>query len=259
MNPVKITPSRIEDFEACPLRFDLLHVRHASPGSRRPSPQLSLGISVHECLYRFHEGGGHKVFGPEVMTRLLERSWIGEGYADDAEQSSYREEAIRVCEQYYAMFRDEPTQNIGNELFLQGRFRVDGVEVLLSGKLDRLSLWPDGRLEVIDYKMGNSAPPSPTKLAASLGTLLYYALARVNYAQYDRVEVAFLYLRTMTKVVATYDEDLLAECKARLKWIVNQISSGLFPAKPNGYCGWCEVRSSCPAMRKEWTDIDSVA
>lgn len=193
------------------------------------------------------------------MARLLDRSWVKEGYADDAEQQAYREEAVRICESYYAAMLDGPGRHLGNELFLQGRYCIDGIGVLLSGKLDRLSLWPDGHLEVVDYKTGNGIVPSPSALAVGLSTFLYYALARTNYPQYDCVHVSYIYLRTSTKVVVSYDDkELLAECKGQLRRAVSEIASGFCLPKPNGRCGWCEVRSNCPAMRQEVVDLDRV-
>jgi RecB family exonuclease len=255
---IKITPSRSEDLLACPRRYKALHIDGLGSIDRAPSKHLSYGISAHGSLHRFYEGGGFKVYGREAMARLLARSWVAEGYASEDEETAFRAQALTMLEAYYDTYADEPTRHLGHELFVQAKFRLDGMGVLLSGKIDRLSVWPDGRLEVIDYKTSGGAPPSPEKLASDMAPFLYYALGRVNNPDYPQIDVTFIYLKTMTRVTALFDPETVAEAKARLTQMVRQIDEGFFPPKPNGHCAWCEVRNGCPAMRREEVDLNDI-
>ena len=64
----------------------------------------------------------------------------------------------------------------------------------------------------------------------------------------------------MNPIKLTHDDkDLIAECKARPTQVVDDISKGVFILKPNGHCGWCEVKRDRPAMRQEEIELDSVA
>jgi putative RecB family exonuclease len=205
--PVKLTPSRSEDFLACPLRYKRLHVDGLGPKDRPPSRHLSFGISLHDALRRFHEGGGPEVYGSAALSRLLDQSWVDHGYVDEDEAATFRTEALGILGAYCEAFGDEPTRHLGHELFVQAPFRLAGSRVLLSGKIDRLSVWPDGRLEVVDYKTSGGAPPSPEKLASDLAPFLYYTMARINYTEYALVDVTYLYLKTMTRVTARFDAE----------------------------------------------------
>ncbi len=255
---IKLTPSRSEDFLACPRRFKRLHIDGFNGFERAPSKHLSFGITIHDTLRRFYEGGGFEAYPAQAMPRLLARSWVNEGYADENEAAAFRDEAINMLQAYHEAFREEPTRHLGHELFEQKRFRLDDLPVTLSGKIDRLSVWPEERLEVVDYKTNRGAPPSPEKLAGDFAPFLYYLLARFNHPDYQRIDVTFLFLRTMTKVTAQFDAETLAEGKARLANVLHQIDAGSFPPKPNGHCAWCEVRADCPAMSNDEIDLDSV-
>ena len=255
---LRLTPSRTEDYQGCPLRFKLLHLDRLGPRERRPLPHLSFGASLHEALYRFYDRGGYEAVPPSALPRLLAQSWRADGYVDARDEAAYRAAAVRILERYYAAFRDEPVCHLGHELFLQARVRVGGTCLLLSGKIDRLSVWPDGHLQVVDYKTGTGPVPSPEKLAADLPTFLYYVLARLNYPEYSRVDVAHVYLQPTATVTAAYDAEAVAERKAALTRLVAEIAAGDFPPKPSHHCAWCEVRPLCPALRHTETDLDSL-
>jgi RecB family exonuclease len=255
---IKLTPSGIDDFEACPLHYSLKYVQQPKPGPIKPSPQLALGNSVHDCLYLFHKEGGHQVHTREGMAKLLERGWVSRGYSGREDELSHQSEALRMCEAYHSAFQDEPVQQLGSELFLKRVVRIGDLSVTVSGKVDRLTVWPDGRLEVIDYKTTAEAEPSPAKLAWKLCTFLYFILARTNYPDHARVEVSYIYLRGMRKVTAVYDEVTGAECKKRLVEAVQQISAGDFPARPNQRCAWCEFTDACPSTQHDEIDLDQI-
>lgn len=258
LSGIKLTPSGIEVFEGCPYLFKLMHIERRRPTRERPSPQLALGNSVHDCLYEFHKNGGHGKYDPASMEALLKRCWISGGYRNaDQEQASW-EEALEMCRGYYEAFQDDPVEHLGSELFVDSTIRVDGTSVKLSGKFDRLSSWPDGRLEVVDYKTTSEPEPSPTKLAGKLTAFLYYLLARTRYKDPPKVVVSYIYLRTMRKVTAIYDPATGADCKARLTEAVRQIAAGEFPARPNQRCAWCDFTELCPTTGTGEVDLDDI-
>jgi putative RecB family exonuclease len=255
---IKLTPSRVEEFERCPLLFKLAYVSPAGPRPAQSSPHLSFGKSIHDCLYRFHNGGGHQTHDLPSLLRLLQASWRIDGYAEDEERAAYWEEAVRVCESYHAASQLEAGTHLAHELFLDKRLMVDGLDVRISGKIDRLSARPEGLLEVIDYKTSRDTPSSPDLLSNSSAPLLYYLLARTSYPQYDRVVVSYLYLRKASWITVTYDEELGTIAKAQLKAAVHQIASGQFPPSPGAHCGWCDFSASCSSSSHQPFDLDDL-
>ena len=163
-----------------------------------------------------------------------------------------------MCRAYHEAFQDDPVEHLGSELFVDSTIRVNGTGVRLSGKFDRLAVWPDGRLEVVDYKTTSEQEPSPTKLAGKLTAFLYYLLARTRYPDPPKVVVSYVYLRTMRKVTAVYDAEIGADCKARLTDAIRQIASGDFPARPNQRCAWCDFTELCPTTVTEEVELDTI-
>ncbi len=256
---IKLTPSGIEVFEGCPFLYKLIHVQRLKPaGPVRPSPQLALGNSVHDCLYLFHKEGGYEKHGPEAIEGLLKRSWISGGYRDAEQEHAAWQQALRMCRDYYSAFQGEPVRHLGSELFVDSTINVGEIQVRVSGKIDRLASWPDGRLEVVDYKTTSEPEPSPTKLAGKLTAFLYYLLARTNYREPPRVEISYIYMRTMRKVTAIYDPVIGADCKARLAEATRQIAAGDFPAHPNQRCAWCDFTDRCPNSRPPASNLDDI-
>ena len=255
---IKLTPSRVEEFERCPLLFKLAYISPTGPRPVQLSPHLSFGRSIHDCLYRFHNSGGHQMHDLPGLLQLLENSWIPDGYGDDEERDAYRREAIRICETYHSASQIEAGTHLAHELFLDKRLTVDGLDVRISGKIDRLSARPEGLLEVMDYKTSRDTPSSPDLLSNSIAPFLYYILARTNYPRHDRVVVSYLFLRTESRITLTYEDGFGTIAKAQLKDTVHQIASGHFPPSPGAHCGWCDFSASCPSSSHQPLDIDDL-
>jgi RecB family exonuclease len=192
------------------------------------------------------------------MEWLLKRSWVAGGYASRERESEAWEQALEMVRHYHLAFKDEPVKHLGSEAYLKARLSVRSIPVALSGKIDRLSTWPDGRLEVVDYKTGDEAEPGPTKLAGKLTTFLYYVLALLNHPEVPRVEVSYIYLRTMAKVTAVYDPETGADCKDRLARAVGQMAAGEYPAHPNQRCAWCDFTELCTLETPAEVDLAGV-
>lgn len=254
---VTLTPSQADVFDRCPFQYGARYGLGCRPGPRPCTAHTSMGESVHACLYHFHKRGGHQRHAREDIVGLLDQAWRGDGYDDREQEASFRRAAREMCEAYYDWTRDDAVRHLGHELLLSAEFRLAGFRLHVRGKLDRLSLWPDGRLEVVDYKTGRVAP-SPADLAEGLAPFLYLLLVRRAYPAYERVAVSHLYLATGANVTVDYDESQRALGKARLVEAVAQIATGDFQPRPNAFCPSCPVRHLCPAMRQADVDLDEV-
>lgn len=254
---VTLTPSQADIFDRCPWQYGARYVQRLVPDAWPPTPYTAMGDSVHACLCHFHRRGGHPRYARDDMAGLLDQSWRRDGYADAEQEVAARAMAGRLCAAYYAASRDEPTRHLGHELFLAAEFRLAGVHLRVRGKVDRLSLWPDGRLEVLDYKTGTRVP-SEADLADALSPFLYLLLVRRTYPTYDRVEVSHLYLREMARVTVAYDHDRCMACKDRLAQVVTQIARGTLPPHPNAFCPSCPVHDRCPAMDPAAVELDDL-
>ncbi len=254
---VTLTPSQAEVLDRCPFQYGARYVERLVQETRQRTPHLAMGDSVHACLYHFHKCGGQQRCASPDMAALLEQSWRRDGYADAAQEAIFRARAAAMCETYHQASHDETVRHLGHEVFLSATFRLAGIQLRVRGKIDRLSLWPDGHLEVVDYKTG-AEPPGQADLAGALSPFLYLLLVRRTYPVYDRVDVSHLYLATMARVTIVYDHERCQTGKERLIQAVTQIAQGVFPPSPNAFCPACPVRCHCPAMRQDEMDLDAL-
>jgi len=254
---VTLTPSQADLFDRCPLQYAARYVQRTVADMGQETPHTSMGESVHTCLYHFHKRGGHRRYARGDMATLLDQCWRHDGYTDAEQEAAFRAKAGRMCAAYHAASREDMVHHLGHEVFLSAQVRLAGIRLRVRGKLDRLSVWPDGHLEVVDYKTG-LAVSSGADLADALAPFLYLLLVRHAYPAYDRVDVSHLYLGSMAKVTIADDHERRLAGKERLLQAVAAIARGDFPPRPNAFCRLCPVRDTCPAADASEIEIDSL-
>ena len=184
------TPTRLSTWLACRRLYRMSYLERPVPRKGPPWAHNSLGASVHNALASWwrlpqaqrtvHVAGG-----------LLERGWINEGFASDAQSAAVRDRARGMVETYVAALdpADEPA---GVERTVGAR--TD--RITFSGRIDRLddrrSAAGGRELVVVDYKTGRR-PLSTDDARASLPLALYaVAAGRVLRRPCHRVELHHL-------------------------------------------------------------------
>jgi RecB family exonuclease len=140
------------------------------------------------------------------------------------------------------------------EYRLEGEFTLQeplGRKVALKGVADRIDLLDGRRLRVIDYKSGYA--PNPRR-ALQVPVYALCALERLEvrdgaaWTVEDAAYVAFSGKRAMVPVVkAGGSPAALADARARLFEIVDDVEAGRFPARPHEVrmCAFCAYPSVC--------------
>ncbi len=265
------TPSRLRSWLDCPRRYRMTYLDRPSPPKGPPWAHNSFGASVHNAL-----AGWWRLPRAQRTTAaagaLLERGWITEGYAGDAQSAKQRARAKRMVERYVADL-DPVLEPVGVERVVATK--TDRIAV--SGRIDRLDdrpaqpgrqprepehagiLGADRELVVVDYKTGRIA--STVEEARSSLALALYALAagRVLRRHCEIVELHHL----PTGLIARWEhtsasldrqlrraEDIASECSAADETYRAEPRSGqddaIFPPQPGVWCGWCDFRAHCP-------------
>ncbi len=241
----RCTPTRLAAWLDCPRRYRMTYLDRPSPRKGPPWAHNSLGASVHNALAGWWRLplAGRTV---PAAGSLLERGWIEEGFADQAQSMQVRSRARRMVERYVAGL-DPVREPAGVERTVAAR--TDKIAV--SGRIDRLDERPE--LVVVDYKTGRR-PLSTGDVRASLPLALYaIAAGRVLRRPCRRVELHHL----PTGEVLAWEhtdatlgrhlsraEDIAAECAdADERFAAAQ---DVFPPKPGSGCGWCDFRALCP-------------
>jgi RecB family exonuclease len=140
---VIIRPSQLENFVKCPLHWFL-----NAHGGGDKTFSANLGSLVHKAL----ELGAD--VNEESLWKLVESKWHTLNFeADWLEQAGQRraKKMIGNMVQYLRKFEADGAKVIGREV----SFEFQMGQAQIRGQVDRLELYPDGRVMIVDLKTGN--------------------------------------------------------------------------------------------------------
>jgi len=264
------TPSRLRAWLDCPRRYRMTYLDRPPPQKGPPWAHNSLGASVHNALagwWRLKRADRT----PTAAAGLLERGWISEGFADDAQSAEHLRRSKSMIERYVARL-DPAREPVGIERTVAAKTDL----IAISGRIDRLDDRPAGGVEgprepgptgrelvVVDYKTGRGR--LSTDDARSSLALALYALAAGHVLRRPCRAVELHHLPTGEVVRWEHSatslerqlrraEDIAGECSAADERFRAEPASGrgdeVFPPTPGSWCGWCDFRAQCPEGRE---------
>jgi RecB family exonuclease len=248
---VRVSPSRVEQFDRCALRWLL---ESAAGGTAGSSTSQSLGTLVHELAEAEPDGDLptlRRLLDERIGRLGLGQSWVGR------RQREQLERMIAKFAQYVAKARAE-----GRELVaVEQDVAVQLGRALVRGQVDRLERDAEGRLVVVDLKTGGAAPSkSEVVRHAQLGVYQ----AAVEEGGFERVAGAgresggamLVQLGvTKNKNAGVQQQRPIADDLQDPQWahrMVAEVADGMagagFEAGGNPLCRTCKVRRSCPLL-----------
>jgi RecB family exonuclease len=280
------TPTRLSAWLDCPRRYRMSYLDRPSPPKGPPWGHNSVGASIHNAL----AGWWRLPLAQRTVAAagaLVDRGWIGEGFADETQSVRQRERAIAMV-QGYAAGLDPADEPVGVERTVATR--TDKIAV--SGRIDRLDARPASaenpgpagspglaedagtELVVVDYKTGRHLLTVDD--ARSSMALALYALAagRVLRRPCHRVELH--HLPTGEILTWSHTDGTLARHLSRAEDIADEAAAAdermrdglpadrydeVFPPRPSPSCGWCDYLRHCPegtaaaARRRPWDGL----
>ncbi|HEU5418338.1 MAG TPA: PD-(D/E)XK nuclease family protein, partial [Streptosporangiaceae bacterium] len=272
------TPTRLSTWLDCPRRYRMTYLDRPAPPKGPPWAHNSLGASVHNAL----AGWWRLPRRERTVTAagdLLERGWLTEGFATDAQSSAFRRRWRDIVERYVAGL-DPDREPLGVERTVATRTS----QIAVSGRIDRLDDRPRryetgpagaaaddgaaddqagpadrGGLVVVDYKTGRHVLTVDD--ARSSLPLALYALAAERVMRRPCRRVELHHLPTGRVLAWEHTEASLARQLARAEDIAAECaeaderyrdaaapdrSDQTFPPRPGTWCGWCDYRAHCP-------------
>jgi RecB family exonuclease len=245
------TPTRLSSWLDCPRRYRMSYLDRPQPPKGAPWAHNSMGASVHNALagwWRLPRGDRTVAAAGD----LLERGWLQEGFADDAQSALHRGRARAMVEAYVAGL-NPAADPLGIERTVATRTDL----IAVSGRIDRLDDRSDlGELVVVDYKTGRHVLTA-ADARASLPLALYaLAAQRVMRRPCKRVELHHLPTGQVLAWQHTQEslarqlrraEEIAAECAAAdASYASGNRGDDAFPPRPGFWCGWCDYRAHCP-------------
>lgn len=245
-----ISYSQLQAFDICPLHYRARFLLNLPTPATAP---LSFGISIHNTFKDFYE---LRKLGKNVLIKdflaLLSKNWISEGYQEKAYMEKMRENGEKLIKDYYKNFFNPKHIPLSLELpfsFYIPRGKNENLKV--TGKIDRIDRIEGGKIEIIDYKTGQSDKITKGSYGMQLGI---YALAATKVENQflkrepKDIRATLFYLSDGKK----FSEDLTAknieEVKNNIVEKVQEIERSDFKCSKSILCQSCEYKMLCNSL-----------
>ncbi len=252
--PEYLSPSSIDTFNTCPLKYKLSKIDKMS---EPPSEASILGNFVHDVLEDLHNIEDPSLRTLQMAKSLLREQWnakwgelISELVDSEQKLKEFRWKAMWCIEGYFKMEDPATVKSGGRETALYND--INGV--VIKGFVDRWDFLDDG-ISVVDYKTGKS--PALKYQEKKFIQLLIYAFILAKELELEAKEVKLLFVKDgVTLAAQVTDENISVMSDYVTKTyeeILKRCKSGNFEPKPNGLCeNYCSFRPICPAHNKNF-------
>ena len=253
LNPITyISYSQIQTFNFCPLHYKLQYILKV-PTS--PSAALSFGSSLHAALRDFYQQASQNAAlkNGEII-KILEKSWIDEGYASRAHLDEAFEKAKYVLLRYLKnnMTRENiklVKVEIPFNFFLK-KPKNPFTNLKVAGRIDRIDRIANNKIEIIDYKTGSNVPNQ--KEVDNNLQLTLYALGAIENKDNiifskkpEDILLSLYYLEEEKKLTTTRTKEQLEDAKTKILEIVEEIEKSDFTCSGSTFCQNCEYKMLC--------------
>ncbi len=237
--PLQLNASAIGEYQQCPMKYMF---RHCWSIRGKAHAQLTFGNVMHATVKEFigemRKRGGIPL---EDVLAIYDREWSSAGFPDDYQEQEYRKAGREQLDAFYRGY----SQNPADVLYQEKAFELpleNGVSV--TGRMDQVNRLEGNAVEIVDYKTGK---PRDEKKAAEDLQLSVYAIAAEEVFDLAPKRLVLYNLMTNEAVATTRDAKALAETKAKISQVADQIRAGDFGPKPGFSCGHCDYKPLCPA------------
>jgi RecB family exonuclease len=240
---VQVSPSRVESFTKCGLRWLL----EAAVGAGASGPAQHLGIVIHAAAALAAEGADDG----EVAKRVDEL-WQHLDFGSSWYSARQRAQAEQMVTKFLEWHRRNPRELVA----IEHKLRVSLGDITITGQVDRLERDEDGTAIVVDLKTGTRPSDGDLdrnpqlgvyQLAVLLGAFEQLGLTEPGGAELVHVGKAALKASVRVQAQRGLRDDPDPEWARQLVETVAEGMTGpVFTATANPGCRVCPVASCCP-------------
>lgn len=241
-----VSYSQLQSFDMCPLHFKARYILNIPTAATAP---LSFGSSLHNAMKDYYDAiKNNKTIAENDIKLFLSKNWISEGYTEKThEQYSLKKaETIMMSyhDKYYKLSSSVQAVEVPFSFYLNPNLR-------LTGKIDRIDVLPDGKIEIIDYKTGAADSAYKSLYKFQLGL---YALAatRVQNNVFRKnpedIIVSLYYLESDEKISEQITSSELLTIENKIKEKVQEIEKSKFFCSKSIFCSNCEYKMLCSTL-----------
>ena len=248
---LELSFSLVQAYRDCPRRFEYLRLWEIPPLHGADAWYGELLHAVLATALRLHRDG--RPIDQAAIAQLWSAAWEGARGPRRGVAHLQAEGSARLQE-YVASALFAPPGDPGHWIEHAIRLTTDaGNGHVVTGRVDRLDIGPQGIPEVIDYKTGR---PNEDAATRSL-QLKVYALAVARQFDAPVVRGAIHHLQTSTAATASWSRDELERSAWGVGQTLAEIARGhaecRFPARPSAWaCSGCAYRIICPERADAW-------
>ena len=258
-----LSPSRISDFNSCPLKF---RYRNIDRIPERPGIEAFRGTVVHKVLEDLFDlprdqrtrehaiGDLVRAFEHEFAENPNARFAIDSDLAwpdDPREASQAAIDAFLAglpafLERYFVLEHPDTFDATHREKYVRGQLDDD---LWLHGFVDRIDVAPTGEVRIVDYKTGKA--PNPGFEDKALFQLKCYALLWQMEHDVAVRRLMMLFLGSGDRLVHDPKPVEIEQVQAQVRkvWVAMKAANerAAWEPKPSKLCDWCSFQSRCPA------------
>ncbi|MGI8532382.1 MAG: ATP-dependent helicase, partial [Geodermatophilaceae bacterium] len=241
--PVRLSPSRVDRFATCGLRWLL----ESAGGSGGPGPSQSLGTLVHDVASYAVDGS----VGLDALQERMDRSWDALDFGSSWYSRQQRDKARDMLERLHRWVSDNPRALVGTEL----DFDVRVGRATLRGRVDRLERDDQGRLVVVDLKTGSVPPAADMPTHPQLG-VYQQAVEAGGFGSEALSGGAELLALKDVRRASVKAQPALADgpdpgwAAELIERVADGMAAATFVATENTQCRRCPVATSCPLVAR---------
>ncbi len=238
---LRLSHSRIDDYETCPLKYRYVHVLRVPLLAHHT---VVYGHTVHEAVRQMFEARlARRGFSEEDLVAAFHASWVSEGFLS----REHEERRLHAGEEMLRRFFREEAESPWSPTAVEQEFTFLVERNRIQGRYD-LVMEKAGHVTVLDFKTGEVGDPKAAQKRANESLQLdIYALAhlRTKGRLPDRVELRFLESGLAAGRHPTLEE--ASRTEERIREVATAIRRREFPARPTWMaCGQCPFREICP-------------
>ena len=251
MNEIRLSPSRMADFENCP---QLYKFRAIDQLPEEISLDAERGTLIHSILESLH-GAARQLRNLEHAKSIVPEIWLEQKNAKPelaklvTDEKEWFDRVYALLENYFGL--ENPMSFDASHLEIHLEHQVDE-SILFHGYVDRLDIAPTGEVRIVDYKTGKS--PRFGYEEKALFQLRFYALLWYRLKGEIPKLIQLLYLGDQKILKSSPSEQELMDAEERAKIIGTEIAISIqndyWPTQKSKLCDWCSFKNICPAFTK---------
>ncbi len=235
----RLSPSKIQTYEDCPLKFKFQHVL------RVPTPSktyFGMGTAIHlvaETMTKLQKEG--KEADEKLALEILDTQWDASSYRN--QRTKEKQDKVKSKEMVKT-YLEWAKKNPNTPVDVEPKFKIILNDVTISGKIDRVEQTPEGEYEVVDFKTG-AAYKTKNTIKKDVQMNIYALGTEKLYGKLPK-KTSLFYIKFDKLVTHFIKEEELNEFKIELEKIIESIFNEEFTAKPDFQkCSRCDYASIC--------------